>query len=617
MFGRKNPSLNVNPASTPRNAFDLSERHLYTQCPGMILPVFVKDLNPDEKISVNIASEIQAQTLKGRPFLGMKQQFAAYFVPYRLLWSYWKPFISGLSFNNTSTSSALKYDSSSGTSIRVPVFKPYSLLSSIYKLAGTNPSGQSGFHGAFGPGTRTPNSPAPGTQSYSFPDNYRSDYLGFDFGAGFARLYDMLGYGNLVAMKDGSYAKGLLDYEVNAFRFLAYQKIYQDHFLDDRFEKRDVSSYNVDNRFLNGKTEVSYLESFSPRYAKYNKDLLTNFQSSPLFLSNVDSNIKAFVGESPYMAGSDGAGFLLDSSGSSSSNLTVGAASIRNMFALDKMAQISSRASKTYRAQMLAHYGVNVDDENTISKYCGGSVSNLDPTAVIASADGSAKDSFTQFGQQGSFIDVKSGGHVDFESRDFGVFMIVSWLSVAPQWDSYGVDVFNTKMTKEDYYHPETADLGLQPLTTDQLGSLDFVYSKPVGGSPVGTFNGRKFESVTVSSAKVYGWSPRYSEYKSSYDKVHGEFRNPVLIDKGNATNTLVPFTTGSLSFMALHTIPPYHGSANPVSLDTISIRPDVLNDVVEVAYNGLENTDPFRVDTNFSCSVIRNMSVNGLPRIQ
>lgn len=615
MFGRKNPSLNVNPASTPRNAFDLSERHLYTQCPGMILPVFVKDLNPDEKISVNIASEIQAQTLKGRPFLGMKQQFAAYFVPYRLLWSYWKPFISGLSFNNTSTSSALVHDNSSNSVIRVPVFKPYSLLSLVYKLAGTNDS--VGFHGAFGPGTRASVSTPSGERSYTFPDNFRSDYLGFDFAAGFARLYDMLGYGNLVAKKNGSYPERLLNYEVNAFRFLAYQKIYQDHFLDDRFEKRDVSSYNVDGLFSKGKTEVARLDSFSPRYAKYNKDLLTNFQSSPLFLSGVDNRIKTFIGSHPSIDTGGDTLISFDDSSSSTGMSFLSASTIRNLFALDKMAQISSRASKTYRSQMLAHYGVKVDDENTMSKYCGGSVTNLDPTAVIASTDGTAGSSSTQFGQQGSFIDVKSGGHIDFDSHDFGVFMIVSWLSVAPQWDSYGIDVFNTKMTKEDYYHTETADLGLQPLTTDQLGSLDFVFIDKPGKPSIGMFNGRKFESLRISSSKVYGWSPRYSEYKSSYDKIHGEFRNPILIDSKGANDVFVPFTTGSLSFMTLHTIPPYYGSSNPVTLDTISIRPDVLNDVVEVAYNGLENTDPFRVDTNFSCSIIRNMSVNGLPRIQ
>lgn len=588
MFKRKNPDLGVNPASSPRNAFDLSERHLYTQAPGMLLPVFVKDMNPDEKIKVDFSSQIQAQTLKGRAFIGMQQQFAAYFVPYRYLWSYWQSFVTGLSTNNTITSS-LMINKNMPFLLKAPYFNPYQIL--------TNGFGNIGSFGK--PAEDNPK---------SFVTNSAYDSLGYSFNAGYARLFDMLGYGALYQNKDNKYSDDLMQYQLNAFRFLAYQKIYQDHFLDDRFEQRHPEWYNVDNcSDGNGRFICNAQHFFEPRYAKYNRDLLTNFQPAPLFISNVDNKIKAFTGN-PALSFTFDDSFvdLIGDSNSGGFQTSLSASTIRNLFALDKMAQISSRAAKTYRAQMLAHYGVKVSDDSRLSKYCGGSSFDLDSTPVIATADG-AKDNSNLFGEQSSFIDNRNGGSIDFESKDFGVFMIISWLSPSPRWDSLGLDPFNKKFVSEDYFHPETADLGLQPLTTDMVNSLDFIYAS--GG---GVFPSTQVGEFKTSASKVYGWSPRYSEYKSSYDKLHGEFRKPIKFHKDSK---IVPFTQGSLSFLTTHNsrLTTIHDA---ITLYDISVSPGCLDDVVEVAYNGLESTDPFRVDTSFGCVLIRNMSVNGLPRI-
>jgi len=588
MYQRKNPSLGVNPAKTPRNAFDLSERHLYTQAPGMLLPVFVKDMNPDEKISIDVASQLQAMTLKGRAFANMQQQFAAYFVPYRYLWSYWDSFITGLSTRNTVNSSSLM-TSASPTELVAPTFKPYKV---------------------------------------GMENSAKIDALGFSFLTNYVRLNDLLGYGNLVFPKkpfpDNSVNRTLEDYSANAFRWLAYQKIYFDHFLDDRFETRDVKSWNADyTSSSNGLLDFSYSETFQMRYAKYNRDLLSSIQPSPLFISDVDSKIKSYVGDSVLRADTSDTNVDIISSTPDGSTLSLSAATIRNLFALDKMAQISSRAAKTYRAQMLAHYGVNVNDDNHLSKYCGGFSRDLDTTSVIATSDGQAKDSSTNFGQQGGFIDSVNGGHIEFDSRgDFGVFMILSWISPNPIWDSDGIDPFNCKLRKEDYYHPEFADLGMQPLTTNYINNLSFDKSGSFGnpGSSLTVDDVLSKTKMAFDSSKVYGWTERYAEYKSSYDKCHGEFKKSYF-----RPDVFPSSTIGSLSFLTHHSstnasrIGANGGVFSPtkgVSLNNISIRPDVLNDVVEVEYKGYQFEDPFRVQTFFRCSMLRNMSVSGLPRL-
>lgn len=601
MFKRKNPSIDASPAKLPRNAFDLSERALYTQAPGMLLPVFVKDMNPDEKVTVDIKTQLQAMTLKGRAFSNMQQQFAAYFVPYRVLWSYWQAFISGLSLDNVNTSS-LFAKGSTGSNLITPKFRPFDVLARNRSAV---------------------------------------DSLGFPFDENFTRLCDLLGYGNIIypTQTDGL---GKFDvssfgsYEVNGFRMLAYQKIYQDHFLDDRFESRNVDAYNVD-KFNPTAPVFSDLENFQLRYAKYNRDFLTNIQPSPLFVSNVNHTIKSFVGAYP-TAGVNQFDTVVDvqaKSGDVRNSGIISASTIRNLFALDKMAQISSRAAKTYRAQMLAHYGVKVDDDDKLSKYCGGFSHDLETSTVVATSDGTASDSSTNFGQQGGFIDNVTGGRIEFDSKgDFGVFMILTWISPSLIWDSNGVDEFNCKFRKEDYYHPEFADLGMQPLTTNYIGNLNMsgrvigvkeyldrngfeFLDDPDKSKLTAAFNGL---SMSLNSGQVYGWTERYAEYKSAYDKCYGEFKkfsvNPKMFLSG---------PIGSLSFLTHHAVsktPLMYTSAGvfstpkSVTLDIISIRPDVLDDVVEVAYKGHQYEDPFRIETTFSCSMIRNMSVSGLPRL-
>lgn len=589
MFKRKLPSLGINPAQQPRNAFDLSERSLYTQAPGMLLPVFVKEMNPDEHIDVNIASEIQAQTLKGRAFFGMEQHFAAYFVPYNLLWSYWPAFIAGLTENNTLTSSSF-HTGVDSSELYAPSFHPYKVLSNF--------------------------------RSVSFSSNRHSkDALGYDSVLGYSRLFDMLGYGNLV---DGIDEESANDYSLNSFRFLAYQKIYQDHFLDDRYETRDPYIYNADIEYSDGSSSYfidEHMDSFKIRYAKYNKDFLNNFQSTPLFVTNVYNVVKPYVGTGSKVTSSDTIVQKLssDSSDKFVPSESFSAATIRNLFALDRMAQISSRAGKTYREQMLAHYGVKVDNLSRSSAYCGGYTKSLDNTPVIATA--SSKDG-TQFGEQGSFIDNVSGGHISYNSNEFGVFMILSWVSPRLAWDTYGIDPFNIKICREDYFVPEQQDLGLQPLYSYYLNSvsLEAVPTSEANiHSPFKTINNAK-----AASPSVYGWTPRYSEYKSSYDKLHGEFRIPIHSDPKSPIKS---YTHGTLSFLTSHSSLHKHArkgrpeeenfySYDAITLQDMFVDPGCLNECVEVAYNGTEATDPFRVETQFTCSCIRNMSVSGLPRL-
>ena len=199
--------------------------------------------------------------------------------------------------------------------------------------------------------------------------------------------------------------------------------------------------------------------------------------------------------------------------------------------------------------------------------------------------------------------------------------MVLSWIVPEARWSAVGVDPFNSKLYKEDFYHPETADLGMQPITTRNYRLLFNAVTDVVN-----------VKQSYSDKDKVVGWTERYAEYKSSFDRLHGEFI-PVedIVSGGSVSDNPKGAPVGSLSFLTTHMdsfsknlvkTPAAGGGFKdslefaPLSWKMICVSPSCLDDVVDVKYNGHQMTDPFRVDTHFKCTIVRDMSVSGLPRL-
>lgn len=681
------PKISVGPAKRPRNGFDRSETHIYSQPAGMLLPVMQMFLNPNDHVSIDTSSIVQAQTLQGRPFLGMKQNFAFYFVPARLMTSYSKAFFSALKPKNTLTSSSLSNGANGSVSrLSAPSFSPYQVFLRFAGIPIAKKNGKpdttdvirpdifndSRFHdgGIFGnDGRVTGNtSTSPGDLpvrlyrvygDYVKGNNLLTDDLGYPLLDSYIRLCDMMKYGampnigNSINITD--ITDGLISYRANLWYWLAYQKIYQDHFLDTNYEVINPTSYNVDDLLdsstgklhfdfaLNSTSISRAMAIFSPRYVKYEKDLLSNIHPSPLFVDDVTSYLKTYVGNARlFNEANDTIQRPVNSS-----DVNVSAAGLRNLFAFDKMQQITSRAPKTYKGQMLAHYGVNVSDDMTESFYIGGFQKTLEVSPVIATADGTASDSSTNFGQQGAYIDNSQSGHVNFDAKEHGVLMCLSWFSPSSLYDADGIDAFNTKFMREDYFVPEAEDLGMQPIEYSRLlppwlkysgfrvpdlsgavakwapthiGDVGAAYRQALGYDVPGLaslpYSYLGVEQSAIDVSKIYGWQPRYNEFKSAADYIHGEFktgRSMQLLTLHRPT----PFNR----FLGLNTrFPAYndkqHTKYSGVPAGFLFVDPACTNEVVEVNYDGTEKTDPFRITTHFSVSYISDMSVSGLPKL-
>lgn len=329
---------------------------------------------------------------------------------------------------------------------------------------------------------------------------------------------------------------------------------------------------------------------------------------------------------------------------------TVSAAQLRNLFAFDKMQQITSRAAKTYKAQMLAHYGVEVADDLMESFFVGGFNKALEVSPVIATADGSTKDSSTNFGQQGSYIDSSQNGHINFTAKEHGILMCISWFSPNSLYDADGLDAFNAKFAREDYFVPEAEDLGMQPIEFSRLlppwiktseyrlpeldGSIAQYYG--AHADDVANEYNKDYKNVslardasngailgrilnTFDTSRVYGWQPRYHEFKAGADYIHGEFktgRSMQVLSIHRPTPFNYYMGLNNRKFGQVFGIPSLTYDYNGVPASFLFVDPACTNDVVEVNYDGTEKTDPFRITTHFAVSYITDMSVSGLPRI-
>ena len=137
---------------------------------------------------------------------------------------------------------------------------------------------------------------------------------------------------------------------------------------------------------------------------------------------------------------------------------------------------------------------------------------------------------------------------------------------------------FNLKVLPSNYFKPEFSDLGLQPCTQlEILGPEASTLDQPTQNS-------------------IFGYTNRYSEYKSRVDKISGEF---------------------NLDLNAWVTPREYSGFISKqrglsLSLAFSKVNPSSVNNIFAVQADGMHNQ--FMCAAQFNVTAIRPMSIFGSP---
>ena len=553
-----------------RNAFDLSHSDVFSIAPGMLLPIHVSEVNPNEHFEFSPANYVRTMPLNSAAFTRLKQHIEFFFVPMRTLCRQFNQFIVGTDYKISSLSSLNTYNSP------IPTFDIFDRLKGLNLTDASYPN------------------------IFGLPRH--SDIL---------RLYDLLGYGvnkvNLSSFQqDGFSGK----FAVNPLRFLAYQKVYFDHYRNPLYELNDPSCYNID-KFFGQSTFTPPSDIFTLRYRNWDKDYFTSvspsFQGADYLTSKFDisrvlslnaptsdGNVSTFSPSSfiefDYNGQSTPSNSMVGSlSASAGAQSILNVANLRAAYALDKLYRISIAAGDgDYGTQIKAHYGFNAVHDDWKSQFIGGCSSPIQISEIITTAT-TADNS----GIIGNVGDIKgkgvslNQGKFTFDSREHGI--IIGLLSIVPEADyqSSMLDRFNVKTSRADYFQPEFQDLGKQPIISTELS---FQLDK------IGT-GGWLFPN------NIIGFTNRYMEYKTAVNKVHGVFN-----------------TNGSLSAWASPRNNPLFKdpatSTFNVNSTSLKVDPRILNPIMLVSYDGTEETDPFICDCHVSLQAVRPMSVSGEPML-
>lgn len=662
-----------------RNAFDLSHRHMFTAQVGELLPVFSQWVNPNETFKIGYNGKTRTAALNTDAFTRIRENIQYYFVPFQSLWKYFEQQVNNMTKGDAGQNIS-KFASSSTEASSISTSMPYisyvdlaSWLNDMYLHARAavnayftaNQAGRS----------------AVGFKNYCDESSLYSDVFVCD---GYrlcraAKLLMALGYGNfstviqydIYAMaeafvaggqtwsedefQDFDYALDLGVFEASSitnspnlslFPLLAYHKICNDHYRNEKWQPFEPWTCNVDylrpTDNMNAKTfiqsstfktlmssiidlensnlPIDYFTSVLPR-AQYGDEsavavgmdradalLWLNdpsdktkgaiFNSSSYDLDDylMRQNIPSVPSSGAYAfpvltssTGSNLVGFKGDLTADSSLKISA----LRSATALQKYKEIQNSNDPDFAAQVLAHFGIKPKVDSRTSVFIGGDDKTLSINPQVN----------TNF-QNGGAPEIKAIGVGDlsagckFTATTYG--MIIGIYRAIPQLDysHVGIDRNLFKTDATDFPIPELDSIGMQTQYRCEL-------SAPLLGL-CSHVSGYIKQSSALDMSKTYGFAPRYAELKSARDYFEGGF-----------CGTYASWVTGyDQQFLNRWRI--NHGSPSIANYDSIDdlfkCRPSLLYPIFVNQWSGTVNDDKLLIGSVNTCVAVRPFSMYGLP---
>lgn len=528
-------------AQLGRSSFDMSKDVKFTSSVGQLLPIYWDILNYGDKIKIGSSIFTRTKPLATPAFVSIEEHVDYFFVPFKQLYTFFGNKVTDIS----------QFDTTLISELLVSKELPTISLFNIFEDFKTNY-----FHNE----TQTRLSYA---HNYGVPlwmDALRLIDL---FGINYKPFYDYVTTPGAQVELTFPWVTGDVLAHVNAFPFLAYHKIFYDHYRNTEFTVNRPDLYNADS-FETNTFDGHRVELLKMHYRPWDKDFFTNIHQSPLRYGYNELGLTFNLKDYPAL--NHLTDYNVSSSGSSAGDLnrsiypleavqfdrTVNA--VRASYAFDKLLRITQLAPKDVDAQIAAHFGWKVPqgvDGRVI--YIGSDDSRIDVGEIAAtsdtlSADGSSGAQLGALAGKGAgFRDGKA--QFEFTAPYAGILMAI--YSAVPTADyQNNFDKLLTYRDVDYYYRPEFEDLGLQPLFASQLSD----YQSGAAG-------------IDTSKNFILGFQYRWSELKQKFPTIHGDFIESL-------PDWVVNRNKNSLKYSLLQVIEEdfYHWLyCNPISLDSIT----------------------------------------------
>ena len=186
-----------------------------------------------------------------------------------------------------------------------------------------------------------------------------------------------------------------------------------------------------------------------------------------------------------------------DLSGATASSIN----DLRRAFRLQEWLERNARGGARYIEIITAHFGVRSSDARLQRpEFLGGSSTPITISEVLQTS-ANASEPTPQGNMAGHGVSVGSSNYVSYRAEEHGY--IIGIMSVMPKTAyQQGVPKHWKKLDKFDYYWPSFANIGEQPIYNEEL-----------------------YHQNNPTDAEVFGYTPRYAEYKYIPSTVHGTFR--------------------------------------------------------------------------------------------
>lgn len=549
-----------------RNGFDLSQRHLFGACCGMLLPIMHEETLPGDSFKLRLDSFTRMRPLNTAAFARFKENFDFYWCSKDTLWPYYNSMVV-----NNNEPQAMPVVSQTNVPQELPSISLGSLTQHFYSLRNTI-----GDMGA----------------------NRESES---------AILFDLLGFGSYwsYVYEAGSTSPDTL---VSLLPWCLYQRIYADFYRNPQWERRDVVSYNLRNFYnsvnrLSGSSIAERTNMFKMRYANWRKDYFMGLYPSQQFGDVSVVNMVSRVTPSPSSAGGAGintqGNFYVTNSSSVERKVSgdLSIIDLRRAQALQRLKEVTMTNGSSMYQQVKAHYGFELPEGRKDAPQFIGSFDNVvtidDVYATAAGSDGSTTTMAGQiYGKATAASDLRKT--IDFTAQDFGYIMCIYHVEPLLEYDACGIKRSNLKLSASDEFIPEFDKIGFGSITAQELireGLDNYDYSRELG------------------------FTSRYLDLKASYDRVHGSF---MRVGSQNRTDQSwsVALDAETLRDIVWH-------ETNSLDWRFFKVNPFITNNLMQVQLSvpDSENPDeriagyePFMVSANFGIYKTSNMSVDSLP---
>lgn len=559
-----------------RNKFDLSCNHVSTTDFYQLQPIYIKEMIPNETVKVDLASEVRCSPMVQPMFGSVRQLFRAFFVPCRTIMYGFNDFIT-----NTPTVS-------SGTTYNLIEHVTRVQLSVIYQYFIT------------GSGITEPASSAQSADIHCTWNSTVYNLILTPRGRLALKLLMSLGYKpNFSTLGTSSTDQSLY---VSAMPLLAFAKIWVDWFANPQYDTRSTIEklFSVYTSELNSTTFGNIMNTVLD--ICYSADYFTQAWDNPVApnSNNLEPQINitdnsvpnpsqqgsssakymnkvtnsADIDNSSHLASSNNGTPVISSQASATADKKPGPLSQYMLNVLHSVTDFVTRhriAGSRALDRYLAEFGIQLSSEKlSRSVYIGKSVGGFAIGDVMQTSP-EQEDGYSQGTGVGNFSGKMRGmadGHFEYTTDEFGFLVVVSYVEPMNFYTD-GRPRYLQHLDKFDFFNGDFDNLGVQAIRKDELIANGFKSA----GVPSGYLaNG------------VFGYAPRYCEYKFSLDNLTGDF---LLSSKNQSLDGWLLRRKYDLDYAYLNSLPVVHNNAFCVAND---------RDYAEIWQDQTNNADHFFV---------------------